>query len=129
MADIPPTESHSGPSDNTWAMIVHLSGLAGYLGNGIGSIVAPLVIWLWKKDELPTVDEQGKEALNFNITVAIYGMLLFGLSLVTLGIGMILTVPAIFALGIFHAVCVIVAAVRANRGEPFQYPLTIRLIK
>lgn len=110
-------------------MIVHLSGLTGYLCNGFGSVIAPLVIWLWKKDEVPIVDEHGKESLNFNISVMIYGMILVGITFATFGFALILTGPAFFILAAFHLVCVIVATVRANRGEPFQYPLTIRFIK
>ena len=61
-------------NNNTWAMTAHLLGLIGYLGNGIGSVIAPLILWLVKKDSLPVVDRHGKEALNFNISVLIYGM-------------------------------------------------------
>jgi uncharacterized Tic20 family protein len=129
MSEIPSVETHSGPSPNTWAMIVHLSGLTGYLCNGFGSVIAPLVIWLWKKDEVPIVDEHGKESLNFNISVMIYAMILAGITVATFGFALILTGPAFFILAAFHLVCVIVATVRANRGEPFQYPLTIRFIK
>ena len=86
---------------NTWAMICHLSGLVGYLGNGLGSIIAPLVVWLVKKDELPEVNDHGKEALNFNISVAIYGLILFVATIFTVGIGAILTLPLGFALVVF----------------------------
>jgi uncharacterized Tic20 family protein len=114
---------------NTWAMVCHLSGLLGYLGNGLGSILGPLVFWIVKKDELPQVDRHGKEALNFNISVAIYGLILGAVSVATLGIGMLLTVPLLFVLVVFHFVCVIIAAVKAANGEDYQYPLSLRIVR
>ena len=114
---------------NTWAMICHLSSFVGYFGNGLGSIVAPLVVWLVKKDQLPEVDEHGKEALNFNISLLIYAVALAVLCFLTLGIGLLVAAPLLLAMVVFHAVCTIMAAVKANNGEFFHYPLTIRLIK
>jgi len=86
-------------------------------------IVGPLVVWLIKKDQFPLVDDQGKEALNFNISLAIYGFVAFLLSFVLIGI------PILIALGIFWFVEVIIATIRANNGERFRYPLTIRFLK
>ena len=110
-------------------MLCHLCGLVGYLGNGIGSVIGPLVIWLIKKDEIPEVDRHGKEALNFNISVFIYGIVLVMLTFVSFGFGGLLTMPLGFALWVFHLVCVIMASVKASKGEEYQYPLCIRLIK
>src|SRR5262245_54589856 len=65
--------------ERTWAMASHLSTLAGYLVVPFGNIIAPLVIWLIKKDTMPFVDDQAKEALNFQITlsiVAVVGIIL-----------------------------------------------------
>ena len=58
-----------------WAMFCHLAGLVGYLIPLIGNIVAPLIIWQIKKDELPFVDEQGKEAVNFQISMSLYALI------------------------------------------------------
>ena len=52
-----------------WAMLCHLSALSGLLGNGIGFLIGPLVVWLIKRDDAPQIDEQGKEALNFQLTM------------------------------------------------------------
>ena len=114
---------------NTWAMICHLSGLTGYLANGFGSIIAPLILWLIKKDEVPAVDQHGKEALNFNISIAIYLAVLSLVTIVTFGIGLLLTGPLMVGVAIFHFVCVVVAAIKANNGEFFRYPLCLRLVK
>ena len=88
-----------------------------------GNILGPLVIWLVKKDDSAFVDDQGKEALNFNITISIAGFVAFLLTFVVIGA---ILLPII---GIFWMVMTIVAAVKANGGEHYRYPLTIRLIK
>ena len=52
-----------------WAMVCHLAALVGLLGNGIGFLLGPLVVWLFKNEDDPFIDEQGKEAVNFQITM------------------------------------------------------------
>ncbi len=110
-------------------MIAHLSGLVGYIGNGIGMVIAPLVIWLIKKDKSAKIAEHAKEALNFNITIAICGLALALLVIVTFGVGIILAIPLGIALAIFHLVCVILAAIKANEGKAYRYPFALRLVK
>ena len=58
----------------TWATFCHVGALALYLGIPFGHIIVPLVIWLIKKNAYPFVDEQGKESLNFQISMSIYGL-------------------------------------------------------
>lgn len=83
--------------------------------------------WLRKKcgsqEEFPFVDDQGKEALNFNISITIYGIICGILYLIF--IGMILAV----VVALFHLVFSIIAAIKASEGKKFTYPLTIRLIR
>lgn len=114
-------------------MFAHLSALLGGLltsaAGGWGCFIGPLVIWLIKKDSMPFVDDQGKEALNFNITVAIAFVVLVIFSLVTLGIGLIVAVPLWIIIGIAWLVLTIVASVKANEGERYRYPFCLRLIK
>jgi len=107
-------------------MLAHLSAFIGLLG--IPSPVGPLIVWLTQREQDPYIDDQGREALNFNISVAIYFVVMFIASFVTFGLLLILTIPAFIALGIAWVVLVIIAAVKANNGEPFRYPMTIRLI-
>ncbi|MGQ4661436.1 DUF4870 domain-containing protein [Lysobacter sp. F6437] len=115
-------------------MFAHLSALiggiltAGWAGS-LGCFVGPLIIWLAKKDTMPFVDDQGKEALNFNITVGIIFLALAVLSIMTLGIGLVIAVPAWFIIGIAWLVLSILAAIKANEGVAYRYPLTLRLIK
>jgi uncharacterized Tic20 family protein len=108
-----------------WAMWCHLSGLAGLLPivPGIGCVIAPLIVWQMKKEESPFVDENGKEALNFQISMLIYGIVA-GL-LILACVGMVL-LPAVV---IVDVVFLIIAALKANKGEHYRYPLTIRLVK
>ncbi len=132
----PPPPPAVGPSveEKQWAMFAHLSALVGGIltsgwAGSIGCFIGPLVIWLVKKDTMPFVDDQGKEALNFNITVGIVFLALLILSIVTFGIGLIVAVPLWIIIGIAWLVFTIIAAVKANNGERYRYPLTLRLIK
>jgi uncharacterized protein len=119
--------------ERQWAMFAHLSALLGGLATsafgGWGTFIGPLVIWLVKKDTMPFVNDQGREALNFNITVAIACLALVLLSIVTLGIGLIIAVPAFIIIGIGWLVLTIIAGVRANEGQAYRYPISLRLIK
>ncbi len=109
-----------------WATIAHLSAFAMYV-SGVGHIVGPLVVWLLKRDGNPFVDDQGKEALNFQISFSIYVIANF-LLFVTV-IGALIAVPLFFILPIFHIVCMIIGGIKANDGVAFRYPATIRFIK
>lgn len=120
--------------ERQWAMFAHLSALlggfltAGWAGS-IGCFVGPLVIWMVKKETMPFVDDQAKEALNFNITVAIVFFALFLMTLLTLGIGIILTLPLMIIVGLAWLVLTIIASMKANQGERYRYPFALRLIK
>jgi uncharacterized Tic20 family protein len=107
--------------ERTWGMLCHLSALAVFIFP-LGNIFGPLIVWLVKKDESPFVDDQGKESLNFQISFTIY--CIFAAILIVIFIGIILLI----ALGIAFLILVIIAAVKANEGEEFRYPFTIRLI-
>ena len=109
MNDINPAsagvDSGISAEERQWAMFAHLSALVGGIltsgwAGSIGCFIGPLVIWMVKKDTMPFVDDQAKEALNFNITV-----------------------------GIAWLVFTIIAAIKANQGERYRYPLTLRLVK
>ncbi len=119
--------------ERQWAMFAHLSALAGGLLTGAiggwGFFLGPLVIWLMKKDTMPFVADQAKEALNFNITVSAIMLLMLVLTVVTLGIGIILTGPVMVIVGVAALVLIIMAAIKANEGHAYRYPLTIRLVK
>jgi uncharacterized protein len=138
MNDINPSsagvDSGISAEERQWAMFAHLSALAGGIitagwAGSIGCFIGPLVIWLMKKDTMPFVADQAREALNFNITVAIIFFALFVLTLVTLGIGALLTIPIMILVGLAWLVFTIIASIKANQGERYRYPLTLRLVK
>lgn len=108
--------------ERTWGMLAHLAALAGYI-IPFGHIIGPLVIWLIKKDESAFVDDQGKESINFQISITVYAIVSAILIVVVIGILLLIGVV------IFDVVMVIIAAVKANEGEKFRYPLCIRFIK
>lgn len=131
----PPLQTNGLSSEERqWAMFAHLSALVGGIltsgwAGSIGCFIGPLIIWLAKKDTMPFVDDQGKEALNFNITVGLIFLALLLLSIVTLGIGLIIAIPGWIIVGIAWLVFTIIAAMKANEGVAYRYPLTLRLIK
>jgi uncharacterized Tic20 family protein len=112
----------SNPESRMWAMIAHLSTLSG-LVLPFGNIIGPLLVWLVKRDEMAFVNDQAKEALNFNISMTIYGLVAAVLIFVLVGFVLLAV------LGIAWLVLSIMAAVKANEGVAYRYPLTLRLIK
>lgn len=118
--------AYNGPPPDanarTWGMLAHLSALVGYI-IPFGNIIGPLVVWLMKKEEMPFVADQGRESLNFQITVSI--ALVICLALMCVFIGFIL-LPIV---GILDIVFLIIAAIKANKGEVYRYPWTLRLVK
>ena len=109
------------PDERNWAVFAHLAAFAGLLFP-FGNVLGPLVVWLIKKDQYPFVEDQAKEAMNFQITVTLIAILGWLLSFVLIGV--LILIP----LAIYAFVMTIIAAVRANRGERYRYPYTLRLI-
>jgi uncharacterized Tic20 family protein len=109
--------------ERTWGMIAHLSAFAFFVFPVAGNILAPLIIWLTRRDTSAFVEAEAKEALNFNISVAlgwiVCGLLTFALIGIPLGI--------ILSLG--WMVLTIVAAVKASEGVGYRYPISLRLVK
>lgn len=129
---VPPNEVNAAPTappagspsaeEKQWAMFAHLSALVGYV-IPFGSIIGPLLIWQIKKNEMPFVDDQGKEALNFQITIAIVAIVCIILIVVLIGI-LLLPIVALVDL-----IFIVVASIAANNGQAYRYPFSIRLIK
>ncbi|MCC6699281.1 MAG: DUF4870 domain-containing protein [Candidatus Hydrogenedentes bacterium] len=108
----------------TWGMACHLSALTMFLCIPGANVLGPLVVWLMKKSEFPFVDDQGKEAVNFQITMAIAGVVIMVLAWI---------VPLIGGLGIllfvFNLVFMILGSIAAKNGTAYRYPVALRLIK
>ncbi len=128
----PPPLEPSGPpakepdkDARMWAMFAHLSALTGIITAGVGFVVGPLVIWLLKKEQYPFVDDQGKEATNFQITMLIYSGVAFLLSFLCIGF---ILLPVV---AIIDIVFTIIATIKANDGVRYRYPkgLIFRFIK
>jgi uncharacterized Tic20 family protein len=131
-----PPPAPQGSDERTWGIFCHLSALAAITQIPLANILGPLIIWLVKKEQYPFVSDQGKEALNFQISMTIYFFLLMILT-IPLFIGsfmwcfpfMLIAIPLGVALAITDLVLVIVASVAASNGQAYRYPLTIRFIR
>ena len=107
--------------EKMWAMFCHLSALAGFV-IPFGNIIAPLVIWILKKEEYPHVNDQGKEAINFQISMTIY--IIASIILIVIVIG----IPLLILLGLFELIVIVIASIKANEGEKYRYPFAIRFL-
>ena len=143
----PPAPVTVSQDDRMWAAGTHILTLvAAFLTSmlaGVAGALAALVMWFIVRDRSPFAAEHAKEAFNFNLSMFIYAcvsvliaLVLIGGTLLTLGIGAIVAIPAgivlvmaWFALGIAWLVLTIIAAMKAYEGEMYRYPLTIRLLK
>jgi uncharacterized Tic20 family protein len=119
----PPVPTAVGNDQRLWGMLAHLTALTGLLGIPFGNIVGPLTIWLIKRNEMPFVDDQGKESLNFQITMTIPAIVLIFL------IFTIIPIPFLIILWMVTFILTIVGSIKANDGIPYRYPMTWRLIK
>jgi len=108
--------------EKSWGMGCHLAALAGFIFP-FGNIIGPLVIWLIKRDESEFVDDQGKESLNFQITVTIFAIVAAILIIIVIGI------PLLILVGLFSLIMIILAAIKASEGVKYRYPFNIRLIQ
>lgn len=123
---------HGGPGtmppaeERNWAMGCHLAALSGFIGIPAGNIIGPLIVWLIKKDQSAYINDQGKESVNFHISLWIYtllsGLLWFTIVLIPLAF---LLWGIIYIAGIVYT---ILGAVAASNGQSYRYPLTLRLI-
>lgn len=117
--------------EKTWSLMLHLSLLA-HLVVPYLSILVTVFMWLHKKDQSRYIDDHGREAINFHISLLIYSIALplavglFGL--ITCGVGLLLIIPAALLPYVLGLVGMVMAAMAANRGEYFRYPMTIRFL-
>ncbi|GGR65936.1 hypothetical protein GCM10008959_30250 [Deinococcus seoulensis] len=143
-------------SDRTAAIVTHLSPLAGFVLPTLGNVLGPLVAWLAFRDRSGALDEQGKEALNFQLSFWLYGLvvgvlafILFSAGLIggavgaaagtpdlgtlaflgTFGAFFLFFLPVMAVLGLVPFVFMLVAVVRVSAGQPYRYPLSIRFLR
>jgi uncharacterized protein len=104
------------------AVAAHLSTFAG-LVMPFGSVIGPLAVWLTRRHRDPFIDQAGREALNFGISIAIYGAVVLAAALMLVGI------PFLIVGVVAWVVLASLAAVKASQGQPYRYPLTLRLVR
>jgi uncharacterized Tic20 family protein len=119
----PPVPASSTSSDvRTWSVLCHASALLGLFFHFFGHLLGPLIVWLIKRDMSPEIDANGKESLNFQISMLIYDVIAGILCIVVIGI------PMLIALWILNTVFVIIASVKTSEGKFYRYPFTIRFL-
>ena len=127
----PQQQAGAGGDQRNWAVGAHLSALVASVVTGL-AILGPLAVYLIKKDEDRFIAEHAREALNFQLTWLIggfvAGIVAVIVTLVTVGFGLIVFVPAAIGFAIAWIVFMIKAAMAASRGDYYRYPLTIRLV-
>ena len=110
------------PEEMQMGMFCHLASLVGYVVP-FGNILGPLILWLIKKDTMPFVDSEGKESVNFQISMTVY-MLVSGV-LMFFCIGL----PMLIGFAVFDIIVVVLACIESSKGRPYRYPLCIRFIQ
>ncbi len=131
MNETPPTPSSPPPTSpssitsseiRTWSVLCHASALLGLFFHFFGHLLGPLLVWLIKRGDAPEIDANGKESLNFQISMLIYDIIAGILCLVVIGIFILI------ALWILNTVFVIIASVKTSEGKVYRYPFTIRFL-
>lgn len=142
--------------DRTPAIVTHLSPLAGFLIPTLGNLLGPLVAWLAFRDRSRALDEQGKEALNFQLSWWLYSLVLGVLAFVLFSLGLLggavgaaagapdlgafaflgsfgafflFFLPVLLIVSVVPFVFMILAVVRVSAGQAYHYPLSIRFLK
>ncbi|HKJ07123.1 MAG TPA: DUF4870 domain-containing protein [Flavobacteriaceae bacterium] len=119
-------------NDKNYSVITHLSGFAGWLFP-FGNILAPLILWIAKKSESSYIDAHGKAAVNFQLSLIVYSILLailiIPITILTLGLGLLAILIGIVPVLILKVVLIITASLKATNGEHYQYPFTINFIE
>jgi uncharacterized Tic20 family protein len=108
--------------ERKWAALAHVAALAGIVVPFAGNVLGPLVVWFLKKDSMPFVADQGREALNFQLTIFLASAI--GFFLIFLGIG----VPLILLLFAVDLVFIWIATFKASEGVAYRYPWSLRLV-
>ena len=123
LPDVVPAVRIVEQEERLYATACHFAGLPIFAVFGMANLIAPLVIWLMKKETMPFVDAHGKESINFQLTLLI-GYVISGM-LVCVYIG----VAMIAALAIVQIIFPLIAGISAFDGKPYKYPFCIRMVQ
>ena len=143
-------DSQLDPNQASHAAIIHISSFSSLIGIPFGSIVGPLITWMIWRNQSKFADENGKEAINFNLSILLYqflvviiGLIMFLTPILKISttdndsqLGMILSLPGLWLfltglglLSLIRIILVLVATIKAGNGELYHYPLSIRIVK
>ncbi|MFZ9979602.1 MAG: DUF4870 domain-containing protein [Opitutales bacterium] len=111
-----PADPTPTPDEKNLSLLMHVLSLVGF------SLIGPLIVWLVKKDESAFIDRQGRELLNFQLSLLIYLLGSLLLSFILIGI------PLLIVIGLGSFVLTIIGLVKATEGKIYRYPLTIRML-
>ena len=110
-------------SERNWAMLCHLSAFAGFVFPFLGSIIGPMIVWLSRRTSSEWIDKNGKESMNFQLSILLYTVLCIPLMFIIVGIFLWIALLAI------ELICVVIASIRASQGLEFRYPISIPFIQ
>ncbi len=116
-----PDRNEITSDERTWGKLAHLSALAGLIVP-FGNVIGPLIVWVVRRDQSPFVADQAREALNFNITVAIAAVVCYGLTWLNIGIALFV------ALALYWLAMTMIAAIDARDGNRYRHHFALRLI-
>ena len=127
----PPVGESGRPGEESryWAIGAHLSALIGGFLGGVPAFLGPVVVWLVRKNVDPYAAIHGRNALNFNLSVLVYAVVLIVLTIISFGLGALLTLPAGIALAVGWLVFSIIGMVKAANNQVYRYPLTIPFVR
>ncbi|MEM7657334.1 MAG: DUF4870 domain-containing protein [Bacteroidota bacterium] len=120
--EAPPTARPYTKEEKNMVLFTHLSGLAGQI-IPFGHILGPLLVWQMKKKEMPILDQHGKDAINFHLSMTLFILLSIPLIFIIIGI------PILIGLVFTQLIATIVVAIKAQNGDKYKYPLSIRFLK
>lgn len=123
LPDAPPAPPVPSAEARKWAMLCHYAAFAWFLAPMVGNVVGPLVVWQLKRESDPYVDEQGREALNFQLTLSLALMVCGVLAWLLIGF------PLMLLVSVIGLVLTVIGGIKANEGRPWRYPFCIRFLK
>ena len=110
-------------NERIYATWMHIAGLSMYIGVPFGHVLVPLILWALKHKESYYIDQQGRDVLNFQLTISFY--MIFCFMLFSILIGYMFIVPVV----LLHIIASVMGAMRTYRGKTFRYPVTFRIIR
>jgi uncharacterized protein len=115
--------------ERTPVYLIHLAPLLNYIIPTLGHIIGALIVWLLTRDVSKTVDQQGKRALNFQLTLGLFFLVLWIIVFMTFFLAMFFLWPLFVAIYILQLITMILAVIATNEGRTYNYPLSIQFLR